>query len=359
MGHQEHSAFQFEGRWQDYAPIAFTNLLLTIVTLGVYRFWATTRTRQYLWSRTRFIDEHLEWTGTGKELLIGFLLVLVLFGIPFVLLQFGAQALALRGHVGLAAVLGLAAAASIFYLVGVARFRALRYRLSRTYWHGIRGGSDDAGIAYGWSSMWKTIVGYMPLWLLVPWSMMELWNQRWEAMGFGSERFRSEGRAGPIFKRFLLFYLAPFVIVVALAILAAAFGRALGPAAQPPASAGPAIVLGVLGTVVGAYLLLGLIAVAYYAAFLREAIGHLSLGDIEFRFGAGTRDWLMLFLGDVLLVLLTLGIGIVFLSYRHWSFFARHLEAHGEVSLGALGQSSTRPPGQGEGLLDALDIGAI
>lgn len=66
------SAFVFEGTWREFAPIAFTNLLLTIVTLGIYRFWATTRERQYLWSRSRFIDEHLEWTGLGKELFFGF-----------------------------------------------------------------------------------------------------------------------------------------------------------------------------------------------------------------------------------------------------------------------------------------------
>ena len=43
------SAFMFHGTWRDFAPIAFTNLLLTIVTLGIYRFWATTRERQYSW----------------------------------------------------------------------------------------------------------------------------------------------------------------------------------------------------------------------------------------------------------------------------------------------------------------------
>src|SRR3546814_5539729 len=59
--------FAFEGNWRDYAPIAFTNLLLTIVTLGIYRFWATTRTRRYLWANTRFIDDRLEWTGTGRS----------------------------------------------------------------------------------------------------------------------------------------------------------------------------------------------------------------------------------------------------------------------------------------------------
>ena len=74
------SAFTFEGNWQDFARIALPNLLLTIVTLGIYRFWATARERRYLWSRTRFVDEHLEWAGTGMELFAGFVIVLVLFG---------------------------------------------------------------------------------------------------------------------------------------------------------------------------------------------------------------------------------------------------------------------------------------
>ncbi|MGD9809975.1 MAG: DUF898 family protein [Sphingobium sp.] len=87
------SAFGFDGSWKEYAPIAFTNLLLTLVTLGIYRFWATTRTRRYLWSRTTFIDDRLEWTGTGKELFLGFVIVVGLFLIPLFFLQFGMQAL--------------------------------------------------------------------------------------------------------------------------------------------------------------------------------------------------------------------------------------------------------------------------
>ena len=85
------SAFAFEGNWQDFAKIALPNLLLTIVTLGVYRFWATTRERRYLWSRTRFVDENLEWAGTGMELFIGFVMVFVLFGIPYFGLSFDTQ----------------------------------------------------------------------------------------------------------------------------------------------------------------------------------------------------------------------------------------------------------------------------
>ena len=52
---------------------------------------------------------------------------------------------------------------SLFYLTGVAYFRALRYRLSRTYWRGIRGGSEDPGFRYGLSYIWKTLVGSLAL----------------------------------------------------------------------------------------------------------------------------------------------------------------------------------------------------
>ena len=45
---------QFTGDWREYLPIAVTNALLIICTLGIYRFWAAARQRRYLWSRTRF-----------------------------------------------------------------------------------------------------------------------------------------------------------------------------------------------------------------------------------------------------------------------------------------------------------------
>lgn len=351
--------FRFEGRWQELAPIVFTNLLLMIVTLGIYRFWATTRVRQYLWSRTRLMGEPLEWTGTGKELFIGFLLVLLLIGVPFLVLQFGLQALALRGHAGLAALLALTLPILILYLVGVARFRALRYRLSRTWWRGIRGGSDNPGFVYGLSWMWKTVVGYIPLMLLIPWSMVSLWNERWGAMSFGSERFHATAKAGPVFKRFLLFYLAPFLLVLVGVAVAALLGTGFLGFGVRSSFPLPLQILAGAVIVLGVYLLLGLIALSFYAAFLREAIGALSLGDVRFRFEASTSDWINLLIVDVLLVIGTLGFGILFLSYRHWKFFITHLDGEGALDPATLGQSTTRTPRQGEGLLDAFDVGAF
>ena len=349
------SAFGFEGTWREFAPIAFTNLLLTIVTLGIYRFWATARERRYLWSRSRFIDERLEWSGTGMELFIGFLLVMALFLLPFFLITQVAQAMMLRGQEAIGLTISVLSFLFIFYLGGVARFRALRYRLSRTRWHGIRGGSDDQGWLFGLSYMWKTTVGWLPAGLLIPWSMVSLWNERWSKMSFGPFAFDADADAGPVFPRFLLFYLSPLIIFLA-AIPVAFAGIASDFDSVEP---GAGVVLAIFAFILVFYLGLGVIAVAFYAKFYRVAVGSTRLKDLQFHFSASTMDWFKLLLGDVALVVFTLGIGWIFLSYRHWKFFIQHMEANGEVRLDELTQSTTRTAGHGEGLLDAFDVGAI
>ncbi len=308
---RQDSAFVFTGSWKEFAPIGLTNLLLTIVTLGIYRFWARTRERQYLWSRSRFIDDTLEWTGTGMELFIGFLMAAILILLPILFLNFGIQALLLRGYIMLVAILAPALYLFLLFIFGLAQFRALRYRLSRTRWHGIRGGSADPGFAYGWSAVWKTIVGFIPAGLMIPWSMCELWNERWRAMSFGPHPFRSDARPGPLMGRFLLFYLLPVAgCILAVAGLVAVVGMGVNEAA-PLKAAAAAIWFIILG-VIAAYAAMGAIALAFYARYFREAVGHLSLTTVDFEFTASTMDWLKLVLGNILLLIITLGIGYAF-----------------------------------------------
>ena len=351
-------AFGFDGNWQDFARIALPNLLLTIVTLGIYRFWATTRERKYLWSHTRFVDERLEWTGTGLELFIGFVLVMMLFAIPVFGIQLVSQALVLRGYENAGVVLGALPLLAIFYLTGLARFRALRYRLSRTRWRGIRGGSDDQGFTYGLSYMWKTFVGYLALGLAIPWSMTSLWNERWSKMSFGPHRFEAYGDPGNVFARFLLFYLSPVVFFLG-GIVVAMTGVAAGFTFGDAEAAGLAFIPMIILLVLFFYLGLGLIAVAFYAKFYREVVGATQWKDLRFGFEASTMDWVKLLIGDALLVVFTFGIGVVFLSYRHWKFLVTHLEAGGDILLDELTQSTTTTAKHGEGLLDAFDIGAF
>jgi uncharacterized membrane protein YjgN (DUF898 family) len=397
--HGPATAFSFHGNWIDFMKIAAPNLLLTIVTLGFYRFWATTRERQYLWGETEFIDERLEWTGTGMELFIGFVMVFFLVGLPLVFLQFGAQAMILRGYVGMAIFLSILAFLTIFYMTGVAYYRALRYRLSRTYWRGIRGGSNDPGFNYGVSYMWKHVAGALPIYLLYPWASISLWNERWSQMSFGPYRFVSNAQWTQLMKRYLLFYLVPFLIFV-LAVYAGfttAQGGELG-AGQALAVGGIAII-----AIFGLYILLPVAALMYYSKFFRVAVAGLRLGELEFEFKARSPDWILFFLANwaiwgiaaglafvpittimaasditpemfrenmstavIATLILSAAVGAVALGlanaliqYRSWKFFVVHMEAYGEVNLDKMSQSETVVSGHGEGLLDAFDVGAI
>ena len=124
-------AVRFTGSWREYLPIAVTNALLFICTLGIYRFWAAARQRRYLWSRTEFIDDTLEWTGTGKEMFLGFLIVIAVLAPFFLFIQFLFPALVARGKTDAAFGVIFLFEIAIVYLGGFARFRALRYRLSQ------------------------------------------------------------------------------------------------------------------------------------------------------------------------------------------------------------------------------------
>ncbi|NNM77477.1 DUF898 family protein [Sphingomonas sp. ID1715] len=353
------SAFRFTGTWREYLPIALTNLLLTLVTLGVYRFWARARERRYLWSRTEFIDDTLEWTGTGREMFIGFLIVMALLLPALLFLQFGFQALIVRQRFVLAFSTMFLIYGGIFFLTGVARYRALRYRLSHSWWHGIRGGGEPGGWRYGFTYLWKMAAGASAAGMLIPWAMTSLWNQRWRAMSFGPWRFEADTDFSPLMGRWILMLVSPFLLLFAAALLGF---MAVGLGAASGASGQTGQVLGVIMVVLmvlGIYIGFAILGVGYWAKFLREAIGHTRLGGLEFSFHARSWDWLKLFLGNVGLVVVTLGIGIAFLGYRNWAFFIRHLEATGTVELDDFTQSQTDASGDAEGLASAFDIGAI
>jgi uncharacterized membrane protein YjgN (DUF898 family) len=81
----------FAGERRDFFRLVRRGALLELVTGGFYRFWLATDIRRALWSGTS-VDGHApEYTGTAKELLIGFLFALAILA-PLYLIYF------LMGH---------------------------------------------------------------------------------------------------------------------------------------------------------------------------------------------------------------------------------------------------------------------
>ncbi len=116
---------EFTGSGSEYFRIWIVNLLLILVTLGLYYPWAKTRKLKYLYSNTQIAGYALDFHGAPKQMLRGFLLMAGFF---FVYSMAG-QASELAGTVA-----GLALAALWPALIRA----SLQFRLANTSWRGLR-----------------------------------------------------------------------------------------------------------------------------------------------------------------------------------------------------------------------------
>ena len=66
----------FSGDRGEFFGLVTRGAALELITVGFYRFWLATDIRRHLWSNTHIDGDAAEYTGRGKELLIGFLIAL-------------------------------------------------------------------------------------------------------------------------------------------------------------------------------------------------------------------------------------------------------------------------------------------
>lgn len=127
---------RFTGSGSEYFRIWIVNLLLSIVTLSLYRPWAKVRRLRYFYANTLVDDHALDFHGNPRRMLRGYLLV-------------GAMLIAysLAGRISASAALVAFVALCILW---PALLRAsMQFRLANTSWRGLRfrfGG--DLGGAY-------------------------------------------------------------------------------------------------------------------------------------------------------------------------------------------------------------------
>ncbi|MEA2905080.1 MAG: hypothetical protein QOI12_2467 [Alphaproteobacteria bacterium] len=192
----------FLGSERAFWRLMIRGAVFLAVTLGIYRFWLTTDMRRFLWSNTEVLGETLEYTGTARELLIGFLIAVAIL-IPFYTFIF---ALALNlGLIGqLASVIGFAL---LTVLGQYAVYRARRYRLTRTIYRGVRFHQTGSAWRYAICAMlWWTLVA-VSLGLLYPLMQSRLERFKMRNTWLGNLQGRFEGSGARLFFRGLFMWL--------------------------------------------------------------------------------------------------------------------------------------------------------
>ena len=79
-GPPREEAFSFTGSGSEYFRIWIVNLILSVVTLGIYSAWAKVRRLEYLYRNTRVAGASFDYHGRPLAILKGRIIAVLLFG---------------------------------------------------------------------------------------------------------------------------------------------------------------------------------------------------------------------------------------------------------------------------------------
>lgn len=385
---------RFSGTGGEYFRVWIVNLLLSIITLGLYTPWARRRTARYFYDHTQIAGSPLEFTAPLRKMVVSFIL--------FALLYLAYKIAAETGQDTMVLVFIIGAAALAPYIWG----SAMRFRLASTRWRGLQ---------LHFAASWKDV--YLASWPLF------LMAAIWVGISFGLDMLAADlpaqqrpargipalphlnasmiglialggllsvlciirvefnyksllvlragigqqrGRWKPVYGDFVRIWVATIVVF----LLGVALILAIGTSAIYTLQAmfqqvrGPALFILVFLVVIGVFL--GLVLASAPARAYREARlfrliwSNVGLGQIA-RFKCDLRHWafVRLRIKNILLTLLTLGFYRPYARVSEYRLKADSVTLHVKGGLDQLvGELVKQQEGLGDALADAagLDI---
>jgi uncharacterized membrane protein YjgN (DUF898 family) len=203
---------RFLGKDAVYWRLLIRGAILLMFTLGIYRFWLVTDMRRFLWANTEVAGDPLEYSGTAREILLGFLVAITLLA-P-INVAFFVGGLSILGE--WSAVIAFIAFA---WFGQFAVYRARRYRLTRTVFRGIRFHQEGAAWRYAFRALIWWALSVLTLGLAYPWAQASLERYKVNHTFYGNLGARFVGSGMRLFFRgFLLWLIVIGPLLAALAV---------------------------------------------------------------------------------------------------------------------------------------------
>ena len=359
---------RFVGTGSEYFRIWIVNLLLTIVTLGIYSAWAKVRRLKYMYRNTQIADSSFDYHGSPIAILKGRLIALVLL----IAYNFSFQLSLIAG------VVTLAVLAAVFpWLIR----QSLRFRARYSSYRGIHfefvGGLAEiyliaapliffivpfallgfyAENVGGEPPMW--LIAFLGLAMLIYLLVLPYLHYRFKRYQhnntlLGSAEARFTATAG----HFYAVYGILFAILLVIGVVFAAVGFIAGAGLFTNKGAG-VFGVGILVLVIGSYVAYFLIFSAFVVLIQNRIWNHTTVGEVGFVSKARVLPMAWIYLVNIIFLIVTLGLFTPFavirsLKYRLESVTAITVTGMDQFLSGAaVGDVSAT----GEGAADLFDF---
>jgi len=299
--------FSFSGKGSEYFRIWIVNLILTILTLGIYSAWAKVRRMQYFYRNTHLNESSFDYHGTAIAILIGRLIAVGLFAAYSIFFK-------LMPLIGLA--IGLLIALIMPYLL----VTSFRFRLYNSSYRGLRFSFAGSVKAAYMTFLALPIFTVFTLYLLAPFTHQRIKAYQHGNSRFGQSSFSFNAGAGSFYKVYL-FTLAQLLLIVGLSAFAA-YSLFKDNFAHMPQEA-------IVGLMFGIYLLLmiiSLLVVPYFISRIQNLVWNSTvLGEHKFSSTLSARGLAWLMFSNLVFIVLTLGLFKPFADIRMARYRLQHM----------------------------------
>lgn len=209
------SPIHFTGETGQFFAIWIVNIVLTIVTLGIYSAWAKVRTNRYFYSHTSIEGHHFAYLANPMQILIGRVIAFVLFIIYMASVQF-------------VPVLAVFVMLIAMFLMPWVINRSLRFQNKMTRYRNVRFGFKGSyGEAFLYFIVFP-ILALLTLYLLMPWVVKKINEYIISNTTYGNRQIQTDLSTTDYYIAFLLVVAvsigAVFGFAIVIGIAAAIFG---------------------------------------------------------------------------------------------------------------------------------------
>lgn len=335
--------FIFRGRGSEYFRIWIVNLLLTLVTLGIYSAWAKVRRNRYLYDNTSVAGSSFDYHGNPIAILKGRIIAIM-----FVAMYYLAPHISVWAGV----LVALLMAAAMPWLI----LKSLQFKLYNSSYRGIRFGlKGSLETAYKVYLLYP-ILAVLSMYLLWPFAHQRMKRFQHNASRFGDSSFSFHATVGSFYKIDLLCWALCWAIafVGTFAVLIAIFSGHAASSAMVNNIPTPTTYLKLFAV----YALMITIYPIYQALMQNLVWNNTRLGAHEFRSNMQWSRAMWIVLSNLFLVAVTLGLFMPFATIR-WQRY--RIEAMSLLPASDLSEfvAGSEPTGSatGEGMTDLLDFG--
>jgi len=320
MSNTKHYPMQFTGAGGEYFVIWIVNIALTLVTLGIYSAWAKVRTLRWFYGHTLLDNQAFSYLATPMQILKGRLIALAAL-VAYYATSYFAPMLAVLLLLAFFIAMPWIVVSSLRFHARMSAYRGLRFDFT--------GKLGEAAVIY----ILLPLLILPTLGLILPYMAYRQVKFIAGNTVYGQTSARYEGSLKP----FWGVYLLAFVLMV-LPLVAVGYGfyqaYQLQAAGLPKEMAGAAAAASIGGGLIFFYLMLPIVSAMIMARTANLFYNATELGPVGFMSSQRARDLIWIYLSNLILIALTLGIFIPWAKVRLARYRAGHLTVTGPQDLG-------------------------